>query len=44
VAQVVKIGDRPVQFSVGARYYAEAAEFGPDGWGGRFQMTLLFPK
>lgn len=44
IAQVVKIGRQPVQFSVGARYWAESPEFGPDGWGGRFQMTLLFPK
>lgn len=44
VAQVVKFGKRPVQFSLGARYYAESAEFGPDGWGARFQATLLFPK
>ncbi len=44
VAQVVKLGNRPVQFSLGARYYADSAEFGPDGWGGRFQMTLLFPE
>lgn len=44
VGQVVKIGNRPVQFSLGARYWADAPEFGPEGWGGRFQMTLLFPK
>ena len=44
VAQVVKIGARPVQFSLGARYYAKSAEFGPDGWGARAQVTLLFPK
>ena len=30
--------------AVGARYWADAPEFGPDGWGGRFQVTLLFPK
>ncbi len=44
VGQVVKIGNRPVQFNLGARYWAESSEFGPEGWGGRFQMTLLFPK
>lgn len=44
VGQVVKIGKQPVQFQLGARYYADSAEFGPDGWGARFQMTLLFPK
>jgi hypothetical protein len=44
VGQVVKIGHRHVQFSVGARYWAEAPEGGPQGWGARFQVTLLFPK
>ena len=44
VGQIVKIGKQPVQFSLGARYWADAPEFGPDGWGGRFQVTLLFPK
>jgi hypothetical protein len=44
VGQVVKIGRRPVQFSVGARYWADAPEGGPEGWGARFQVTLLFPK
>jgi hypothetical protein len=43
VGQVVKIGRRPVQFSVGARYWAKAPEAGPEGWGARFQITLLFP-
>jgi hypothetical protein len=44
VGQVVKLGHQPVQFSVGARYWAEAPEAGPEGWGARFQVTLLFPK
>ncbi len=44
VGQVVKIGQQRVQFSVGARYWAEAPDTGPDGWGARFQVTLLFPK
>lgn len=44
VGQVIKIGERPVQLSGGVRYYAKAAENGPDGWGLRMQATLLFPK
>jgi hypothetical protein len=44
VSQIVKIGKQPVQFGVGARYWAEAPEGGPDDWGFRFQATLLFPK
>ena len=42
-AQLVKIGRQPVQFSLGARYYAEKPEGGPD-WGLRFAVTFLFPK
>lgn len=44
VSQVVKIGKQPVQFGLGARYWADSPEGGPDGWGARLQMTLLFPK
>ena len=43
VSQLVMFGTQPVQFSGGARYYAEAAKGGPD-WGLRFSVTLLFPK
>jgi hypothetical protein len=44
VAQVVKIGKQPVQFGIGARYWADSPEFGPDGWGARAVVTFLFPK
>jgi hypothetical protein len=44
VAQVVKIGGRPVQFGVGARYWLDSPDSGPDGWGARAQVTLLFPR
>ncbi len=43
VAQLLKIGKAPVQFQVGAKYYAEAPGGAPD-WGVRFAVTLLFPK
>ncbi len=43
VSQLATIGDQPVQFSVGARYYAEAPTGGPE-WGVRAGITLLFPK
>jgi hypothetical protein len=39
----VKIGNMPVQFQIGARYYAEKPADGPE-WGLRFAITLLFPK
>ncbi len=44
VAQVVKFGKQPVQLGLGARYWADAPEEGPDGWGVRAQVTFLFPK
>jgi len=43
VAQVVKIGNQRMQFGVGARYWANSTEFGPDGWGARAVVTFLFP-
>ncbi|NQX02779.1 transporter [bacterium] len=43
VSQIVKLGDQPVQFFGGVRYYAEKPEGGPD-WGLRFGMTFLFSK
>ncbi|MFN8626224.1 MAG: transporter [Candidatus Binatia bacterium] len=43
VAQLVKVGKMPIQLQVGARYYADKPENGPD-WGLRFTATLLLPK
>jgi hypothetical protein len=43
VAQLLKIGKTPVQFQLGARYYADKPTGGPD-WGLRFAITFLFPK
>jgi hypothetical protein len=36
----------PIPFSIGAaaRYWAESADGGPEGWAGRVQCTVLFPK
>ncbi len=44
VAQMVKLGKQPAQIQVGARYWADSPEGGPDGWGARAAFTLLFPK
>lgn len=44
VSQMVKIGKLPVQFGVGARYWTESPDNGPDGWGLRAQVTFLFPR
>jgi len=43
VAQLVKLGKLPLQFQIGARYYAEKPANGPQ-WGLRFSVTFLFPK
>jgi len=43
VSQLVKLGGKPVQFQIGARYYAEKPDGGPE-WGLRFTVTFLFPK
>jgi hypothetical protein len=44
VGQVFKIGTQPLQITAGARYWATAPDNGPDGWGLRLQLTLIFPK
>ena len=44
VGQIVKLGHHPVQFTLGARYWAEAPDYAAEGWGARFQVTFLFPK
>lgn len=43
VAQVVNFGGQAVQFSLGARSYAEAPEGAPD-WGVRFGVNFVFPR
>lgn len=43
VSQLLKLGNQPIQFTLGGRYYAGKPEGGPD-WGLRFIVTFLFPK
>jgi hypothetical protein len=43
VQQLVKIGNQPIAFQLGYRYYAQRPNGGPD-WGLRFAVTFLFPK
>lgn len=43
VSQLFKVGNQPLQAFVGARYYAEKPDNGPE-WGIRFGLTFLFPK
>lgn len=44
VAQLFKIGPQIIQLAAAAKYWAESADDGPEGWGLRIQLTLLFPK
>jgi len=44
IAKLVRIGKQPVSLSAGLRYYAASFTNGPDGFGIRFGVTLLFPK
>lgn len=44
VAKVVKMGEQPVSLQVGARYWADTPESGPEGWGARAAVTFLYPK
>jgi hypothetical protein len=44
VAQLFKIGPQIMQLALTARYWAESPDDGPEGWGGRVQLTFLFPK
>jgi len=44
VAQLLKVGPQILQLAAGGRYWAESPDDGPDGWGFRVQLTLLFPK
>ncbi len=42
VSQLFKVGNQPVQASLGGRYYVEGPDGGPE-WGVRAVVTLLFP-
>ncbi len=44
VAKLVKLGEQPVSFQVGARYWASSPDNGAEGWAFRAGLTLLFPK
>jgi len=44
VAKVTKIGSQLVSVAAGVRYYADSTDSGPEGFGGRLILTLLFPK
>jgi hypothetical protein len=44
VGQLFKIGPQIMQLTLGAKYWVESPDDGPEGWGFRAQLTFLFPK
>lgn len=43
-SQLLKSGDQLFQVGGGIRYWADSPNGGPEGWGFRLQLTLLYPK
>lgn len=43
VSQLFKIGDQPISFALGGRYYFEGPDGGPE-WGIRASLVFLFPR
>lgn len=44
VSQVLKLGSQLIQLKLGARYWADAPDSGPEGWGAKAGIVFLFPK
>jgi hypothetical protein len=44
VTQLLKIGGQPLTVQAGPRYWIDRPEDGPQGWGFRFAVTMLFPR
>lgn len=44
VSKLIRVGSQAVQFAGGPRYYVGHFDNGPQGWGLRFVVILLFPK
>jgi hypothetical protein len=43
VSQLTSIDEQRIQIGGGLRYWVEAPRKGPEGWGARINITLLFP-
>ena len=44
ISQVLKIGPQLIQLKLGARYWADSPDTGPEGWGLKAGIVFLFPK
>jgi hypothetical protein len=43
VTKLLKIGGQPISIGGGVRYWADSPDGGPEGFGFRLVVTLLFP-
>lgn len=43
ITKLTKIGGQPISIGGGVRYWADAPDSGPEGWGARAVVTYLFP-
>jgi hypothetical protein len=44
VGKVTRLGKQMISLTAGPRYYVESTPSGPEGWGFRAVLTLLFPR
>lgn len=44
VSKLSKLGEIPISYTLGARYFATSVPGGATGWGVRASLTFLFPK
>ena len=44
VSSMMQLGSQLAQLTGGIRYWATSPDAGPEGWGFRLQLTLLYPK
>lgn len=43
VSKLLTIGNQPISIGAGVRYWVSSPDNGPEGFGGRISLTLLFP-
>lgn len=44
ISKLYDMGGQKVQLGGQVRYWLDSPRYGPNGWGGRVQVTFLFPK
>jgi len=44
VSKVTRVGSQLLSVGAGVNYWVESPDRGPEGWGFRFTVTLLFPR